>query len=465
MDENQKQNAESINTPKVNISDINLTTFSETEAKNKKDMTGKDVFNLDLLAKNKSQINVEEEKENLKINMLWSSKWEETQEKREINRLLSDFQVILVGYLFMFIGILGIAWIQTYMSYVKLQNQIQIEETKTDFVTKIETAEKLITKTMGINNYADLREQNDLLLRNGKETAVETIKYTNNLNYTEKRLILQNSITALGDNIIQNAMELENTKTEIAKYGFIPKELFEMTKKENGITGIRRAMALRENLKFMTAFKVFWYMESFIQSFANYTNLNPSVIEANMLELNEKGEKNIISYTNNCYLNPYEIGSDCNITNDFNNYYTIVDTKNKISADFIKELANYVDNKLEEKEIPSYTITFPWFNPTQSIINFTTDINTNNQDELALNKLWISNPHLYIITNLINSLKQSLLVIGEGIKIDQINIVPKMIRIWSTIWTINNSKLTFQLPIQQTDQREISDFFSIQSSN
>lgn len=462
MDETQKKQNEETNTPKIDIGKLNLTTFPEVKEKKEE---SNDVFNLDLLAQNVPQINTEVEKEDIKRNVLGTSKWTENKEKREISKLLSDFQMILVSYVFIFIGILGIVGIQGYIKYIDFQNQIQIDEANVDFVQKAETAEKLITKTLGINNFSDLREQSDLLIGNGKDTEIERIKYTTNLNYTEKRLILQNGVSALNDNIIQNSIQLENTKTEIAKYGFIPKELFEMTKKENGITWIRRAMALRENLKFMTAFKVFWYMESFIQSFANYTNLSPSVIESNMLELNQNGEKSIISYTNNCYLNPYEIGSDCNITNDFNNYYTMVDTKSKVGPEFIKELANYVDNKLEEKEIPSYAITFPGFNPTQSTISFTTDINTNNQDELALSKLWIANPHLYIITNLINSLKQSLLVIGEGIKIDQINIVPKTIRIGSTMWTINNSKLRFDLPIQQTDQREISDFFSTESSN
>lgn len=456
MDETQKENIENTSTPEINIDN-----FSKTEKKN---WETNEVFNLDVLAKKKSEVEIEIGKEDLTTEIFKTDKAIVTKEKREINKLLSDFQVILMGYLVIFLGLVWIAWTQIYMYYVNLQNQPKIEDTKIEFVQNIENAEKFVTKIFAINDFSNLREQTDLLLRGNTTTAVETIKYGQNLTYTEKRLILQNNVTALSDNIINNISQLTNVKSEITKYGFIPKELFELTKKEDGITGIRRAMALRENLKFMTAFKVFWYMESFIQGFANYSNISPNIIESNLFEINRNWEKSIISYTNNCYLNPYEIGSECNITNDFNNYYAIVDTKSKISADFIKQLASYTENKLEEKEYPSYTITFPGFNPKKTSIGFTTDISTNNQDEAALSKLRISNPHLFIITNLINSLKQSLLVIGEGIKIDQINIIPTTIRIGSTIWTINKSKLTFELPIQQTDQREIADFFNTQSS-
>jgi hypothetical protein len=61
---------------------------------------------------------------------------------------------------------------------------------------------------------------------------------------------------------------------------------------------------------------------------------------------------------------------------------------------------------------------------------------------------------------LISTLQQSLLVIGENIKVNQINIAPKTIRVWSTVFTVNNSRLEFSLPIQKTEEREISDFFN-----
>lgn len=170
-------------------------------------------------------------------------------------------------------------------------------------------------------------------------------------------------------------------------------------------------MLLTENMKYISAFKVFGYLQSFIQGFANDSNMSAQEAETQLKKLNDNGEKDIIIYTNNCYFNPYEIGDDCSITNDFDKYYTIMDTQSDIKPDFLKKLASYVDRKLKEKDLPSYVITFPEFNPKEDNISFDTIINTNRQDELALNKIGVINPHLYIITNLINTLKQSLLVI------------------------------------------------------
>lgn len=249
---------------------------------------------------------------------------------------------------------------------------------------------------------------------------------------------------------------------EIEKYGFIPKELFDMTQKKDTVTNIRRAMLLRENMKFITAFKIFWYLDSFIQTFSSYNDVDPAEVRTQMNAINEFWEKDIIAYTNTCYFNPYEIGSDCSVTRDFDNYYSIMNTKSSINPEFLKKMADYIDRKLEETELPTYTINFPEFDSQKNTINFTTDLNTNKQDELALSKLWIQNPHLYIITNMINTLKQSLLIIWENIKTNQIKIAPKIIRIWTTIFTVNNSTLTFSLPIQKNKEREITDFFSIQ---
>ncbi|HCB51280.1 TPA: hypothetical protein DEP21_01710 [Patescibacteria group bacterium] len=188
-------------------------------------------------------------------------------------------------------------------------------------------------------------------------------------------------------------------------------------------------MVLVENVKFITAFKVFSYMESFLQSLGNNLHKDPLEIEQKMEEINDDVEKNIIIYTNNCYFNPYEIDYDCSTTNDFDNYYKLIDTTNKTDTKFLKQLASYVDMKLQQTDIPTFSINFDNFNPKQDTIKFSIDLNTNAQDELALSKQGILNPHLYIVTNLINLLKQSLLVIGEGIKADQIRIAPKNIRV------------------------------------
>lgn len=409
---------------------------------------------------------VESKDDKLRTNALLASGVREEPKKEKKWFVLSNVQIIVAGYAIILITILGSVGLQMYSNYISLQNQVPKDETKASFIENGQNIELFISKYAQINDFALRADQTSLLTTNPeKDTIANSIKNDSKLNFTQKRIILQNNINTLNTDIVNNNRKLEDTKIEIEKYGFIPKELYDMTQKEEGINNIRRSMLLKEEIKFITAFKVFGYMQSFIQWFANDSSIDVQKIEEQLKSLNENWEKDIITYTNNCYFNPYEIGDDCGITKEFDTYYKIINTKSNVDPEFIKKIASYADRKLNEKELPNYTITFPEFNPKQEEIKFMTDINTNRQDELALNKIGIINPHLYIITNLLNTLKQSLLVIGEDIKVDQIKISPKTVRIGSTIFTINNSTLNFNLPIQKPDQREISDFFSNQSSN
>ncbi len=456
---------EDIKNPNIekNIDVFNLDTLNKQNA-TMSDVWGGlwlDINNLNII----KQTNSDKKQDTKKTNAILSSTEAINAPRKENRSFMTNISIIVRSYVIILFTILGGVWVHMYSSYIDFENQIQPDETQRSTADNIDNIAKTISKYTNIDEYANRANQTDLLTEAAdQESSISKIKNNPNLTYTQKRIILQKNISSLSSNIISNQNDLNNVKTEIEKYGFIPKELYDMTKKEDGISDIRSTMALRENVKFLTAFKVFGDMQSFIEAFANDSNLNAQDVELQMRALNNNWEKNIITYTNNCYLNPYEVSDDCSTTNDFNNYYQIIDTKTTIKPDFLKKLASYTDKKLEEKDIPSYSISFPEFNPKNTKIKFTTDLNTNTQDELALSKIWIINPHLFIVTDLINSLKQSLLVVGENIKIDQIKISPKTVRIWSTIFQINNSVMGFDLPIQKPYEREISDYFNTTSS-
>jgi hypothetical protein len=118
----------------------------------------------------------------------------------------------------------------------------------------------------------------------------------------------------------------------------------------------------------------------------------------------------------------------------------------------------FIDAKLEQTELPSFAITFQNFDPTKKQISFKVEVNTFQQDEAALTKKGIINPHIFIVSNLLNLIKQSLFVISENIDAKQLKIVPKTIKIGSTVFNVNNSTMTFGLPVQETTQREITDY-------
>ena len=224
-------------------------------------------------------------------------------------------------------------------------------------------------------------------------------------------------------------------------------------------TSIKKYLLSLEIIKFSSAIKVFSYLDTFISSLANALNVSSSVIQTNMESFVKRGEKDILVYLNNCYLNPYEIDYDCNMVGDFDRYYRIIE-KDQTTLDkmFFKKMMQYVDTKLEQTELPSFSITFKRYDPTQKQISFTLEVNTFKQDEVALIKKGIINPHIFIVSNLLNLIKQSVFVVSQDISTKSIKIEPKVIKIGSAVFNVNNSTLDFTLPIQKSTEREISDY-------
>jgi len=152
------------------------------------------------------------------------------------------------------------------------------------------------------------------------------------------------------------------------------------------------------------------------------------------------------------------LGYDCDLIADFDRYYKYNEKNSEINLNFFKKLMSYIDLKIEQSDLPSFNIVFQRFDPKQKQISFNVEVNTFQQDEASLVKQGIVNPHIFVVTKLINLLKQSLFVIGEDIDAKQISIQPKIINLGSTILSVNSSSMSFNLPIQKNSQREISDF-------
>jgi len=90
---------------------------------------------------------------------------------------------------------------------------------------------------------------------------------------------------------------------------------------------------------------------------------------------------------------------------------------------------SYIDLKIENSDMPSFSIVFQRFNPGQKEISFNVEINTFKDDETSLIRQGIVNPHIFVVTQLLNLLKQSLFVIGENINDKQLTVTPRAIQI------------------------------------
>lgn len=371
----------------------------------------------------------------------------------------TKIEQIMIAYIVIAISVVTIIITSIYDKYVSLSVEAA-GTTEETLIEKVQMISKTISEHTNINDYAQRSERNDILTNETAKATTKEVIQTKKLNYLHKKDILEKNMTQLTQQTLQNAQNLDTIKKDIIKYGFIPEQLYKIIETQQGTSGIKKRIALMENIKFLTAFKAFSYMESFIQWLANSLGKDSLLIEGKVKKIVTDGEKDVTIYTNTCFLNPYEITTNCSMIEDFDNYYKIIDTQRSVDTEFIKQLATYVDNKLQETDIPTFSINFLKFNPKEETIDFIIDLNTHSQDEIALNKQGILNPHVFIVTNLINLLKQSLLVIWEDIKADQIKSSPKTIRVGSTVFTVNNSSIKMSLPIQKSSQREISDFFS-----
>lgn len=192
-----------------------------------------------------------------------------------------------------------------------------------------------------------------------------------------------------------------------------------------------------------------------------------SEIKKILNELIERGENDIQNYLNYCYNNPYE-PVQCNIIWDFDKYYQLRENstgEKPFNTSFFKKLMEHIDKKLEYSNVPSFSITFNSFDGKSNSIAFTVEVNTLKEDEYVLLKQGIKSPHIFIVSELIQLLKQSTFIVGKAIDAKDIRVTSKPITIWGSKYMVNNSVKTFTLPIQKNTEREIFDYVDKYQSN
>lgn len=359
---------------------------------------------------------------------------------------LISFFVILVS------GIASVA-LRLYSRYMYFAAQPIVDETYQTYIDTYKQGQQFIDKTLNLTNY---QQYHSLSLT---QENIDTVMADKSLSYIQKKDILQQALNWFSAEFIEKSQELSIIKESISKYGFFSEELYNLLENESYSTSIKKYLLSLEIIKFSSAIKVFSYLDTFVSSLANALSAPTFTVQSLMETFAGRGEKDILVYLNNCYLNPYEIDYDCNMVGDFDRYYDLVDKEEpRPDTKFFKKMMYYVDNKLEQTDLPSFSITFKRYDPTQKEISFTVDVNTFKQDEIALIKQWIINPHIFILSNLLNLIKQSVFVVSENIDAKSIKIEPKVIKIGSSVFNVNNSTLDFVLPIQKWSEREISDY-------
>ena len=299
-----------------------------------------------------------------------------------------------------------------------------------------------------------------------KEKITKIIKDLS-LNYVQKRDILQSVANKIGTSILDLKSKIQQDTNALNKDWFFPEELVWILKQDNAVGSIQRSLLSLEVVKFSSAIKVFSLMDTFLSSMVSDFGYQQSEIKKILNELIERGENDIQNYLNYCYNNPYE-PVQCNIIWDFDKYYQLRENstgEKPFNTSFFKKLMEHIDKKLEYSNVPSFSITFNSFDGKSNSIAFTVEVNTLKEDEYVLLKQGIKSPHIFIVSELIQLLKQSTFIVGKAIDAKDIRVISKPITIWGSKYMVNNSVKTFTLPIQKNTEREIFDYVDKYQSN
>ena len=399
----------------------------------------------------KIQATEDKKPDNIFLGESWPIAWSITKYHNQYRKLfLISFFIILVT------GLASVI-LHVYSRYLYFASQPVLDTTYQTYINTYKQWQQFLDKIFYLSKYQQYVWLS--IIGSWEDSNLDKIIKEKNLSYVQKKDIIQQSINSFSSVFITNNKKLTLLKENISKYGFFSQEMYDMMQDQSYSTSIKNYLLSLEIIKFSSAIKVFSYLDTFVSSLANALNISPTQVETNMQTLADRGEKDIVVYLNNCYLNPYEIDYDCNLVGDFDRYYTLIDKeKTPPDTNFFKKMMYYVDNKLEQTDLPSFSIVFNKYDPTQKEISFTVDVNTFKQDEIALIKKGIINPHIFILSNLLNLIKQSIFVISENIDAKSVKITPKIIKIGSSIFNVNNSTMNFVLPIQKWSEREISDY-------
>lgn len=367
------------------------------------------------------------------------------------------WKLFLISFFIILITGMSSIILRLYSRYIYFASQPVPDANYQAYIATYKQWQQFLDKLLNLSDYQQYTSLS--IVGSGEESNVDNVIQEKNLSYIQKKDILQKALNGFSAIFVTNSQNLTTLKEDISKYGFFSQDIYSMLENQTYATSIKQYLLSLEIIKFSSAIKVFSYLDTFISSLANALHVSMTQVETNMQTLADRGEKDIVVYLNNCYLNPYEIDYDCNLVGDFDRYYALIDKeKPPFDANFFKKMMYYVDTKLEQTDLPSFSITFKKYDPTQQQISFTVEVNTFKQDEVALIKKGIINPHIFILSNLLNLIKQSVFVVSENINAKSIKITPKIIKIGSSVFNVNNSIMNFVLPIQKWTEREISDY-------
>lgn len=379
---------------------------------------------------------------------------DKTQDQKPKDYTLSYWKTIIISSFLLSFFVLFSVLFGFFTWYFQTASQPQIDPNSLGTIETVKYTDSRLTQYIPFNDFHLYDEFAGV--SQGAFKTLQWVLAATNIHFIHKRDVIQHLVNTVSQSIMQEIQAVDRLRRQISTYGFYP-QTFEFLLWQASSQSIQQSIVSIEAIKFSTALKVFSYLDTFLNQFSLVTGLPVSVIKSNFSQIVERWEGDVFEYLMTCYINPFE-DQNCSLLNDFARNYQLNDTTAGIDTSFFTALITFIDQKLENADFPSLSIAFQNFDPTAGKITLTIQINTFQQDEIDLLSRWIVNPHIFIVSNLISLLKESRIIIGEGININQLKVNKRTIKVWSTEVVVNNSSLQVSVPLQKSTQREIFDF-------
>ena len=370
--------------------------------------------------------------------------------KTEVKSYNTPFYYAVLGIVLCGITAIGAGFFNWYLQAKSLPNT----ETPNEYVQATSDYYNEYGQLLGL---FDLESHRGTDFTNDGKNKVKSLISANGLNYPQKKDLIQASSSDFGQKTIELKKEIKTITDQLNKDGFFPEELVTILKENNSVSSIQRSLLSLEIVKFSSAMKVFSLMDVFLTSLSNELSMPKSEIKQKLNDLLARGENDVKNYLNYCYNNPYE-PANCSIIGDFDTYYRLSKSKENFDTGFFKTMMDMIDRKLENAQLPSFAITFNDFDSKSGEISFSVEVNTLKEDEYALIREGIKNPHIFIVSELVKLLKQSTFILGKSIDVKEMQVSEKEEELGGTTYKYHTSSKTFTLPIQKNTQREIFDY-------
>lgn len=362
------------------------------------------------------------------------------------------------------IWILWLVLLYSFNNYISWASQTTADFDKQEYVNKYKPWVEKVRGRFWINYKANY--QNQLPVVNSPMALQRTNEIINatDIDYIDKKDLLSSYASDIVRNAQDRAVYVDVLKQEIAKQGFLPDELNKLLTDDGAIDTIQRSLNALEVIKFSTATRVFSYMNTALTTIAEMMRISWSNVEnlkQLFLQLWSRWEKDITAYVYMCYLNPFETNADCDTIGDLDLYYNNKLRDWSLNIKLFKNSMNAISQLLEKEDTTLFTITFNGFNAKDKNITFNIEVYTNQDDERSLMAQWKRNPNIFILTNIINLLKQSSFIIWADINTKEVNVEARTQTLWGISRNVNYSTMDFTVPIQKDTEREIFDYIDL----